>query len=250
MKAVGVIPSRFGSVRYPGKPLALLQGKPLILHVVEQARRAESLEEVIVATDDERIAEVVRSAQCAVRLTSPACATGSDRVAEVACGTDWEIVVNIQGDEPRLDPKVIDRVVEGLVEAPDCGVSTAMVAIRDREDFFSDHVVKVVCDEQGRALYFSRSPLPSPRRLEPSDADAPDFRWGMKHLGLYAFRNQVLMDFTRGSPSCLEQHERLEQLRLLERGVKIRVVEVEHDSIGVDTPEEMEQLNLILMRAS
>lgn len=246
MRTIGVIPSRYASTRYPGKPLALIQGKPLILHVVDQARKARLLDRVLVATDDERIAEVVRSAGCDVALTSPDCPTGSDRVAEAIGGEDWDIVVNIQGDEPKVDPAVIDRTTQGLIDAPRCGVGTAMVPIRRKEDFLSPHVVKVVCDPEGRALYFSRSPIPSPDRLAPQASEAADFVWGMKHLGLYAFRREVLVDFVRWEQTPLERRECLEQLRLMEHGVGIRVVQVEHDSIGVDTPEELEALNRTL----
>lgn len=246
MKIVGIIPSRFASTRFPGKALALLHGKPLILHVVEQVRQARSLGRVIVATDDERIAQVVREAGCEVAMTSPDCATGSDRIAEVARGQDWDIVVNIQGDEPKVDPGVIDAVAEGLLASPDCGVSTAMVKIASQEDFISPHVVKAVAAPDGQAIYFSRSPIPSSVRLTPEELAAPDFHWGMKHLGLYAYRLPVLFQFTRWAQTPLEKRERLEQLRLLENGVKIRLVEVEHDSIGVDTPEELEQLDRLL----
>ena len=249
MKVVGVIPSRYASVRYPGKALALLRGKPLILHVVDQVRRATSLDEVIVATDDDRIADAVRSAHCQVAMTSSECPTGSDRVAEAVRGRDWDIVVNIQGDEPDVDPRVIDRVVEALIESPDCGVGTAMVPIRDRESFFSPHNVKAICDPQGRAIYFSRSPLPSPERLSEDEIDEPGFCWGMKHLGLYAYRLAVLLEFTQWAQTPLEKREQLEQLRLLEHGIKIRIVEVEHDSIGVDTPEELAQAERRMSRA-
>lgn len=238
MKIVGVIPARWASKRFPGKALVQLHGKPLVVHCVERAREVPSLDRVICATDDDRIAEVVRATGCEVVMTSPECNTGGDRVAEVVRDMDVDVVVNIQGDEPYIHPGVIDAVVRGLVDAPDCGVGTARVALKDQEDFLSPHVVKVVCDPRGRALYFSRSPIPSPARLTDEMMREPGFRWGFKHLGLYAYRRQVLMDFTRWPQTPLERRESLEQLRLMEHGVAIRVVEVEHDSIGVDTPEE------------
>jgi 3-deoxy-manno-octulosonate cytidylyltransferase (CMP-KDO synthetase) len=176
-------------------------------------------------------------------MTSPDCASGSDRAAEVArARPDAEIVVNLQGDEPNLDPTVIDRVVEALIAAPDCAVATAAAPIRDETEFPSPHVVKVVLDAAGRALYFSRSPLPSPARLAPADRAPPDFIWGLKHLGLYAFRREALLDFAAAAPAPLERRESLEQLRLLERGARIKVVRVEADSIGVDTPADLERL--------
>jgi 3-deoxy-manno-octulosonate cytidylyltransferase (CMP-KDO synthetase) len=243
MKIVGVIPSRYASTRFPGKPLALILGKPLILHTIDQAKQARLLDRVVVATDDDRIAKVVRDAGHEVRMTSPDCPTGSDRVAQAIGHEDWDIVVNIQGDEPKVDPGVIDRAVQALIDMPDCGVSTAMVALRNREDYEASSNVKVVCAPDGRALYFSRSPIPSPARLSEAEKSAPGFVWGMKHLGLYAFRKDVLMKFVKWPQTPLEKRECLEQLRLMEHGIGIRVVEVDHDSIGVDTPEELEQLN-------
>jgi len=244
LKVVGVIPARFGSVRFPGKALYPLHGKPLVVHTLDRARAALKLDEVYVATDHDDIAEAIRDAGGDVVMTSPACATGSDRIAEVvrARGADWDIVVNIQGDEPYIDPAVIDAVVKALIDSTDCGVSTAMVAIRRHDDFESPHNVKAVATPDGRALYFSRSPIPSPARLTDEELNAPNFFWGMKHLGLYAFRKEILLQYTNWTQTPLEQRERLEQLRLMEHGVKIRLVEVEHDSIGVDTPEELERL--------
>lgn len=249
MRVVGVIPARYGSTRFPGKPLALLQGKALILHVIDRLRATKHLEEIVVATDDRRILDVAQGHDCKAVMTSDQCQSGSDRVAEVAADQPWEIVLNVQGDEPTVDPGVLDAVVEALDRNPDCGVSTAMVPIHDRSDFFSPHVVKVVCDPEGRAFYFSRSPIPSPDRLEASAADEPGFIWGMKHLGIYAFRKEVLMSYAKWQPAELEQREQLEQLRLLDHGVNICVVRTEHDSIGVDTPEELEQLERSLAGA-
>lgn len=245
MRIVGVIPSRYGSTRFPGKPLVEIHGKALIVRVVEQARKASVLERVIVATDDDRIAAVVRAAGCDVALTSPDCPTGSDRIAEAIEDEPWDIIVNIQGDEPYIDPRVIDAVGRALVEDPECGVATAITPIHSLEDFQSPHVVKAVSDPMGRALYFSRSPIPSPARLADADIKAPDFKWGMKHLGLYAYRREVLLAYTKWPQTPLEKRESLEQLRLMERGIKIRLVEVAHDSIGVDTPEDLKRLEML-----
>ncbi len=239
-RIAGVIPARYGATRFPGKPLALLHGRPLIVHVCENVARARMLERLWVATDDERIASAVEEAGFEARMTPSDCASGTDRIAaSLRADEVWEILVNIQGDEPRIDPQVIDSVAIALAEAKDCGVATAAVPIRNEADFRSPHVVKVVLTPEGRALYFSRSPLPSPDRLTAAEREAPGFCWGLKHLGLYAFRRAVLSQFAAWLPTPLEQRERLEQLRFLENGVGIRVVEVEHDSIGVDTPEEL-----------
>ena len=244
-RIAGVIPARYGSTRFPGKPLALLQGRPLVVHVCERASAARRLDRVWVATDDERIAEAVRAAGFEARMTPSDCATGTDRiVASLRAEEAWDILVNIQGDEPRIEPAVIDVVAGALEADADCGVSTAAVAIHSRADFESPHVVKVVLSPESHALYFSRAPLPSPARLAPELVTAPGFTWGLKHLGLYAYRTSVARDFARWAPTPLECRECLEQLRFLEHGVPIRVVVVEHDSIGVDTPEELRQLEL------
>lgn len=249
MDILGVIPARYGSTRFPGKLLAPLLGRPLLLHTIESARTARRLSHLVVATDDERIAEAVRPSGVEVCMTSPDCASGSDRAAEVVRHRDAAMVVNIQGDEPRIEGAVIDAVIQGLLDSPDCGVGTAVVAIHDENDFLSPHVVKAVSSPNGRALYFSRAPIASTSRVPAADRAAPGFVWGWKHLGLYAFRREVLLDFTRRPPTPLERREQLEQLRLLENGIKIRIVEVEQDSIGVDTPEELAELNRRLTAA-
>jgi 3-deoxy-manno-octulosonate cytidylyltransferase (CMP-KDO synthetase) len=242
-RIAGVIPARFASTRFPGKPLALLHGRPMILHVCDQAARAARLAGLWVATDDVRIAEVVRGAGYEARMTPEDCASGTDRIsASLRPGEHWDILVNIQGDEPRVAPAVIDAVAGALVDAPGCGVSTAAVPILSAEDFASPHVVKVVVRPDGQAHYFSRSPLPSPARLDPAETAAPGFVWGLKHLGLYAYRREALDAFSGWPPAPLELRERLEQLRFLENGVGIQVAVVQDDSIGVDTPEELERL--------
>lgn len=246
MKVIGVIPARYGSTRFPGKPLALLAGRPLVLHVVDRAREASGLDEFLVATDDDRIAEVVREAGAEVVMTSAQCATGSDRIAEAIAGRDCDIVVNLQGDEPDVNPAVIDQCIQALADDPECGVATAMIAIRDKADFESPHIVKVVCDTSGRALFFSRAQIPSPARLTGSQTAEPGFIWGMKHLGLYAYRTDVLRRFVAWPQTPIEKRESLEQMRLLENGIVIRVVETQWDSVGVDTPEELERLNASL----
>jgi 3-deoxy-manno-octulosonate cytidylyltransferase (CMP-KDO synthetase) len=245
MNIAGVIPARYGSSRFPGKPLALVHGRAMIVRVCEQAAKSTMLGRVWVATDHERIAEAVREAGFEARMTPSDCASGSDRIAaSLAPGEAWDVLVNIQGDEPFIEPAVIDAATRALVGAPDCAVGTVVTPIRDRSQFESPHVVKAVLRQDGRALYFSRSPLPSPARLTPEAAATPDFVWGLKHLGLYAWRAEALLAFSGWPQTPLERRESLEQLRLLERGLGIVAVVSEHDSIGVDTPEELEMLNL------
>lgn len=243
MSIAGVIPARYASTRFPGKPLAMLWGRPLVAHVCERAAQAKRLDRVWVATDDRRIAEAVEAAGFEARMTPSDCPSGTDRIASsLGAGESWDIVVNIQGDEPCIEPAVIDATVEALEGATDCGVGTAAVAIMDRSEFESPHVVKAVLAPSGRALYFSRSPLPSPARLNTEAIHQPNFIWGLKHLGLYAYRREVLDAYAQWGPTPLEQRECLEQLRLMEHGVGIQVAVVEHDSIGVDTPEELAML--------
>ena len=241
----GVIPARYASSRFPGKPLALLEGRPMILHVCERVAQARRIEALWVATDDERIADVAREAGYEARMTPADCPSGTDRLAaSLRPDEPWEILVNVQGDEPRIEPGVIDAVAESLVRSPECGASTAATPITDRAAFESPHVVKVVMAPSGRALYFSRAPLPSPARLDARRTGADDFAWGHKHLGLYAYRRAVLEAFAGWAPTPLESRECLEQLRLLENGVAMQVAVVPHDSIGVDTPEELRALEM------
>lgn len=227
-----VIPARFASARLPGKPLAQIDGRPLIWYVWDKATRAGAVSRVVVATDDERIAAAVRGFGGEVVLTSPLCASGTDRVAEAARGMGEEIIVNLQGDEPMMHPCVIDAVARPLLAEPDVVMTTAALPLDDPAEYASPSVVKVVTDARGDALYFSRSPIPHYR-----EGGGARFR---KHLGIYGFRRDFLFRVAALPPSPLEEAEKLEQLRVLENGFRIRVVEVEHDSVGVDTPEELE----------
>jgi 3-deoxy-manno-octulosonate cytidylyltransferase (CMP-KDO synthetase) len=240
LDALGVIPARYASTRLPGKPLASLAGKPLVQHVWEKARAAKRLGAVIVATEDERIANVVRGFGGEVAMTSPEHATGTDRVAEVARDRREAIVVNIQGDEPLADPADIDTLVEGLAADDAAMMATLAVPLDDRRAADDPNVVKVVCDASGRALYFSRALIPWPRNVAPIDpsADAPRAAW-QQHIGLYAFRRQFLMEFASWPSSALERMEGLEQLRALERGHAIRVLPARGRYLGVDTPEDL-----------
>jgi 3-deoxy-D-manno-octulosonate cytidylyltransferase len=229
MTVIAVIPARYASVRFPGKPLAPLAGRAMILHVVEAARAARSLSGVIVATDDARIAECVRRAGAEAVMTSPAAASGTDRVAEVARTRRAEAWVNLQGDEPLMASENVDRAVETLLASPERCIATLTVPL-DAALAGDPNVVKAAVARDGRALYFSRAPIPHPRQGSPS------YR---KHLGIYAFRSSTLEEVAALPPSPLERAESLEQLRWLEAGYAIWAGEGVRDSIGVDTPEDL-----------
>lgn len=237
MHAVGVIPARYQSSRFPGKPLALIAGKALVHRVYERARGARRLSRLLVATDDERIARVVEGFGGEVMLTSSGHASGTDRLAEVARRTAADIYVNIQGDEPMLDPRDIDRLVEGLEDDSAVEMATLSEPLADARDAGNPNVVKVVCDREGRALYFSRSPIPHVRPGE-DVAPAGPGPW-RRHVGIYAYRGRLLHEFASWAPGALESLEGLEQLRALERGRTIRVLEARGRYHGVDTPEDV-----------
>jgi 3-deoxy-manno-octulosonate cytidylyltransferase (CMP-KDO synthetase) len=226
-----VIPSRYAATRLPGKPLAEIDGRPMIWYVWDKAMRAKTPSRVVVATDDERIASAVREFGGIAVMTSPECASGTDRVAEAARGMKEEILINLQGDEPLMDPSVIDAVAAPLLSEPDVLMSTAALPGDDPEEFARPSVVKVVTDGRGDALYFSRAPIPYYR-----DTGSGPYR---KHLGIYGYRRDFLFRVAGLAPSVLEEAERLEQLRVLQAGFRIRVVDVMHDSVGVDTPEDL-----------
>jgi 3-deoxy-manno-octulosonate cytidylyltransferase (CMP-KDO synthetase) len=226
-----VIPARYGASRLPGKPLAQIDGRPMIWYVWENARKSRCATHVLVATDDERIADAVRGFGGEARMTSPGCTSGTDRVAEAARGLSEEIIINLQGDEPMMDPSVIDAVAGPLLTDPVVSMGTAAIVQEDPEEFLSPSVVKVVVDDRGDALYFSRAPIPHWR-----DAGSGSYR---KHLGIYGYRKDFLLRLSGLPPSTLEKAECLEQLRVLQSAGKIRVVDVTFDSVGVDTPEDL-----------
>lgn len=238
MRACGLIPARLASTRLPRKLLLRETGKPLIQHVWEAVRRAKSLAEVIVAADSSEIADAVRAfgGRCELTGDHP---SGTDRIAEVVrrCCGDADIVVNIQGDEPEIDPANIDRLVQLLVEHPAADMATLATPIRSREKHDSPSCVKVVCATDGRALYFSRHPIPYLRDGRPEDLFTADTPW-LLHLGLYAYRPEFLQKLTQLAPSRLERLEKLEQLRALEAGATIQVGIVEHAAVGIDTPDD------------
>lgn len=233
MDVAAVIPARFASTRLPGKPLLAQTGRPLICHVVDAARRCRSLDRVIVATDDVRILEAVRRHGGEAALTRSDHPSGTDRVAEVAASLpDARIIVNLQGDEPEVSPEALAEVVRLLRDQPDVPMATLGTPIRDEATYRDPAAVKVVRATNGRALYFSRSPIPHDRDRRGVPPEA------LLHLGLYGYRRDFLLSLASLPPSALEQREKLEQLRVLEAGHPIAVGVVEEPSVGIDTPED------------
>ena len=246
MNIIGIIPARYASTRFPGKPLHLIAGKPLIAHVVERCREAASWAEVIVATDDDRIAEVAREF-CRVEMTRSDHSTGTDRIAEVAGRVECDAVVNVQGDEPLIAPAVIDAVAGALSNAE---MSTAASPVNNISDVSDPNVVKVVVSAEGRALYFSRRTIPFVRDLADAGAAGQLAAFPfLKHLGIYGYRRETLARLVGLEPSPLEEAERLEQLRALENGIAIAVRRVEHDAVGVDVPEDVARVEALLRKA-
>jgi len=244
MKALGVIPARYPSTRLPGKPLVPIAGKPMIQHVWERAQRASSLSGVVVATDDERIRTAVANFGGEAVVTRADHRSGSERVAEVAVARkDIDIFVNVQGDEPLIEPLAIDQAVEAMREDSSVIIATLAVWIRNPADIMDPNIVKTVVDFDGNGLYFSRAPIPWVR-----DRGEQVRARHLKHLGLYAYRRDALLEFPTFPQGDLERIEQLEQLRWLENGYRIRVVETEHDSIGVDVAEDVRRVEQILGR--
>ncbi len=254
-KVFAIIPARYQSTRLAGKLLLEIAGKPLILHTLEQAKKAKNIDAAIVATDDERILRIIKESGNEAVLTSENHQSGSDRIAEVAANLpENSVIVNVQGDEPTIPPATIERAVAAILEDGAADIATTCEKIEDYRDVLSPDVVKVVTDVNGYALYFSRSPVPFPREavkrhgtLENALRNEPElivlFR---KHTGLYVYRREFLLQFTRLAQTNLETTEVLEQLRALENGARIKVVEVTESSIGVDTPEDFERVKKIL----
>jgi 3-deoxy-manno-octulosonate cytidylyltransferase (CMP-KDO synthetase) len=269
VKVIGIIPARFASTRFPGKPLALIAGKSLIQRVVEQCQKAKSLSEIVVATDDERIANAAKPF-CRVEMTAANHPSGSDRIAEVAGKISCDAIVNIQGDEPLIDSNVIDSVANALKQsaadlqsaetkgivptapadyksAALCEMSTAATRIKNPAEYDNPNVVKVVVNAAGRALYFSRRTIPYLREAasRPANEQLAAFPF-LKHLGIYGYRRETLLRLVKFPVSPLENAEKLEQLRALENGIQIAVVKVDYDSVGVDAPEDVETVEKIL----
>ncbi len=242
MKITAVIPARYASTRFPGKALAEIDGRPMIQHVYERTAKSQLISRVIVATDDRRIADAITVIGGEAIMTSTDHETGTDRLAEVAASLDADIIVNVQGDEPLIDPAMIDQAIQPFLEESGLLMGTVKTRIKCLHDFLSPNVVKVVTDNRGDALYFSRSPLPF-FRDKWKDLKDESFCCGRllcyKHVGMYVYRRDFLLKFAAMPPTFLEISEKLEQLRAIENGIKIRVVETEFESIGVDTPDDL-----------
>ncbi len=254
---IAIIPARYTSVRLPGKMLLDLAGKPLILHTLDQAAKVQSISRVIVATDDDRIFHLIDKIGGEAVMTSADHKSGSDRIAEVAASLPaTSIIVNIQGDEAIIAPAAVERAIAAIFEDDTIDIATTSEPIHEIKDVLSPDVVKVACDENGFALYFSRLPIPFPRdavKRHGSLADALQTDKNLlslfrKHTGLYVYRREFLLKYTKMPQSNLEKTEMLEQLRALENGARIKVVEVDESSIGVDTAEDFERVRQILER--
>ena len=243
MRTLGIIPSRYGSSRFPGKPLHLLCGKPLVAWVVEAVKKAKTLDDVIVATDDERIVEAVEAHGGRAVMTPSKLPSGTDRIACAAGDfADDDILVNIQGDEPLISPDLVDALVGRMKEGMKWDMATAVTPIKSLDDLNAKTVVKVVLDRDDGALYFSRAPIPCDRDHEPDIASG---LW-VRHLGIYAYRGAFLKKYISEPPCDLERTEKLEQLRALWMGAKIAVIRTDDEGVGVDTPEDAVRIEAIL----
>jgi len=240
-RVVVVIPARYGATRLPGKPLVMLAGKPMIQRVYERAKLAQRADQVIVATDDERILKAVEGFGGEARMTRTDHRTGTERVAEVAAHVAGDVFVNVQGDEPLLDPAAVDTAVSSVLEEPQAPISTVATPVKTPGDIMDPNVVKTVLDFDGNALYFSRAPIPWVR-----DTGSKIQVRHLKHLGLYVFQRDALLEYPTLPQGELERIEQLEQLRWMENGWKIRVAEVEHDAVSVDVPADVERVERLL----
>jgi 3-deoxy-manno-octulosonate cytidylyltransferase (CMP-KDO synthetase) len=252
MKTFIIIPARHGSTRLPAKPLAIIGGQTMIERVYRQCAKAEGIDGIYIATDHESIVQEVERIGAVPVMTSPECHSGTDRVAEAALklGLNNDVIINVQGDEPLVDPPVITALAACMQEGPSVRVATPIVKITHKDDLTNPNVVKVVMTGAGDALYFSRQPIPYFR-----DLGSDHFFWlkkhtYFKHVGIYAYRSEVLREFIVLGESPLEHAERLEQLRLLEAGIPIRCVEVDYDSVAVDTPEDIDRVELRLAQSA
>ena len=241
MDVIGIIPARYSSTRFQGKVLADILGKPMIQHVWERAKQALTLDDLIIACDDERVARVAEGFGAKVAFTAKGHASGSDRICEVINPLDVKVVINIQGDEPLIHPTMIDAVSRALLDDSSISMATIMKNIEDERVINDPNVVKVVIDKNNVALYFSRSPIPF--HAKESDIRLPVY---FKHIGLYGYTKDFLFTYKNLPVSYLERVERLEQLRVLEAGFRIKVIETKHDTVGVDTPEDLERVKQYL----
>ncbi|MBI5681921.1 MAG: 3-deoxy-manno-octulosonate cytidylyltransferase [Deltaproteobacteria bacterium] len=258
MKIIAIIPARFASTRLEGKALLNIAGKPMLQHVYERTKKASLVHDVIVATDDKRIFDAVRGFNGKAVMTSTNHRTGTDRIAEAANNIDADIIVNVQGDEPLIEPDMIDEAIRPMLDDPAILISTLKTRIDDKNEALDPNVVKVVTDKNGFALYFSRLPIPYVRSRGQGSGVRGQKEQGQgargkgqehyKHIGLYVYRKDFLLKFAKMKPTPLEEAEKLEQLRALENGYKIKVVETRYNSIGVDTKEDLERVRGVFIR--
>lgn len=240
IEAIGVIPARYGSTRFEGKVIKDLCGKPVIQHVYERAKKARALDDLIIAVDDERVMKVVESFGGKAVFTSKSHSTGTDRLAEVVNAIDVKIVVNIQGDEPLINPLVIDELVRTMKQDTTISMATVVKKSYSEDEFRSPDIVKAILDKNNFAMYFSRAPIPALLKPGPKDA------YFYKHLGIYAYNKEFLFSFKKQPTSYLENGERLEQLRALENGYKIKAIETTFETVGVDTPGDLALAKILL----
>lgn len=246
MSVLAVIPARWASKRFPGKPLALIAGKPMVQWVWEKAQTARLVTDVVIATDDKRIANVVAEFGARAEMTSPSLPSGTDRVAKVAMNfPEYQVILNVQGDEPLISPDVLDAVAQPLIENSDLPIATAVTRITDAEDYENENVVKVVLGHARNALYFSRAAIPFYKNGF-SSREKQTMASPLRHLGIYGYQREVLLKLAQLKPSPLEQAEALEQLRFLEAGFTIHCAEVESSGPGVDRPEDIPKVEALL----
>jgi len=248
MSAIVLIPARYSSTRFPGKPLALLQGIPVIEHVYRNSLHSRLADDAIVATDSEEIYNKVLSFGGKAMMTSVDHASGTDRIAEAAALLDYDIIVNVQGDEPLIKPDMIDAAIS-VLDDREASIGTLAKRVADRREIFDPNIVKVVFDKKGFAFYFSRAPIPYYRDLFNAEGQLDTDVSGLfvfKHIGIYSYRRDVLQEITRIEPSRLEIIEKLEQLRALEHGFRVKVRETFFETVGVDTPEDLERIEKCL----
>ncbi len=242
-KAIVVIPARYGSTRLPAKALAEIEGKPLVQHAYDRARLSELASDCIIATDDERIKEACERFGSKVMMTLPTHNSGTDRMAEVATRTEADVYINVQGDEPLIDPGAVDLLIKMMFDNPSIKMGTLRRPIESYENFINPNNARVVCDRNDFALYFSRAPIPYLTR-EQFEASKNN-RIAYKHIGIYSFRRDFLLEFSQMSLSSLERTERLEQLRALEAGVKIKVLTTDYESISVETQDDLDRIRAL-----
>ena len=243
MNVIAIIPARYGSTRLDGKPLLDIGGKPMVQWVYERAKKAKLIRDVMVATDDKRVMSAVERFGGKAVMTSSSHRSGTDRIAEAAGSLNADVIVNVQGDEPLIEPEMIDEAIKPLLAESSLLISTLKTRIANEEELKDPNVVKVVTDREGFALYFSRYPIPYEReRSQKSEVRSQKKNIHYKHIGLYIYRRDFLLQFAKMKPTPLEDAEKLEQLRVLENGYKIKVVETKYNSIGVDTKEDLEKV--------